>query len=205
VIEADVGDRDSVQAMVKKTLDTFGRIDVLVNNVGWANQGPLLVDKPDDEIEKEIRLNYWSVINCSRAVARHMIDRRYGKIVNIGSDAGRLGIGRGAAYSGSKAAVIGFSKALARELGRHGINVNVVCPGWVVPERPEDAGEGSFWSGQALDTWTPEDLQKQIRGNAIRRLGNPRDIANMVVFLASDCASYITGQTISVDGGLAMM
>lgn len=205
VIKADVGDRDSVQTMVKKTLDAFGSVDVLVNNVAWANQGPFLVDKPDDEIEKEIRLNFWSVIYCSRAVARHMIDRKYGKMVNIGSDAGRLGIPRGTTYSGTKAAVIGFTKALARELGRHGINVNCVCPGTVAPERPEDAGEGSFWSGRVRDEWTPEYLQKLVAGNAIRRLGNPQDIADMVVFLASDCASYVTGQTISVDGGLAMV
>lgn len=205
VIKADVGDRDSVQTMVKKTLDAFGSVDVLVNNVAWANQGPLLVDKPDDEIEKEIRLTFWSVIHCSRVVAKHMIDRKYGKIVNIGSDAGRAGQPRGVTYSGTKAAVIGFTKALARELGRHGINVNCVCPGWVVPERPEDAGEGSFWSGRVHDTWTPEDLQKQIQICAIRRLGTPRDIADMVVFLASDCTSYVTGQTISVDGGAVMM
>ena len=205
VIKADVGDRESVETMVKKALDAFGSIEVLVNNVAWANQGPLLVDKPDEEIEKEIRLNFWSTIYCSRAVARHMIERKYGKIVNLGSDAGRAGVPRGVTYSGSKAAVIGFTKALARELGHHGINVNCICPGFVVPERPEDAGEGSFWSGRVRDVWTPEDLQRQIAGNAIRRLGNPQDIANMVVFLASDCTSYVTGQTISVDGGMVMI
>lgn len=203
-VKTDVTDWDSVQAMVKKTLDTFGGIDVLVNNVGWSNQVPF-VGKPDDEIEKEISLNYWSVINCTRAVADHMVERKYGKIVNISSDAGRAGVPKGVTYSGTKGAVIALSKALARELGRYGININTVCPGWIVPEKEEDAGEGSFWHKRVLDSYSPEYLQKQVAGCAIRRLGSPRDIANMVVFLASDCASYITGQTISVDGGLVMM
>ncbi|OGO03034.1 MAG: hypothetical protein A2Y91_02980 [Chloroflexi bacterium RBG_13_54_8] len=205
VIKADVGSRDSVEIMVERTLDTFGRIDVLVNNVAWANHGPFLVDKPDTEIEKEIRLDYWSAIYCCRAVSRRMIAQQYGKIVNIGSDAGRSGVPGGAVFSGTKAALVGLTKALAKEMGRHGINVNCVCPGWVVPEKPGDTGEGSFWYGRFRDVFTAEYLEKQTRGNAIRRPGNARDIANMVVFLASDCASYVTGQTISVDGGAVMV
>ena len=204
VITADVGDGESVENMVRQTLDTFGGVDVLVNNVGWANQGPLLVDKPDQEIKKEIRLNCWSVLNCSRVVARHMMERKYGKIVNISSDAGRAGVPGAVVYSGTKAAVIGFTRALARELGRYGVNVNCVCPGVIVPETAEDVGEGSFWSERVRHTWSQDDLRKMTAGNAIRRPGNPQDIANMVVFLASDCASYVTGQTFSVDGGMVM-
>lgn len=203
-IKADVTDYASVQAMVDKTLDAFGEIDVLVNNVGWANESPF-TGKPRGDIEKEISLNYWSVINCTRAVAGCMIEKEYGKIVNISSDAGRVGVPKGVTYSATKGAVIAYSKAIARELGRHGINVNVVCPGWVVPENPDDAGEGSFWHQRALDSYPPEVLQKQISGCVIRRLGRPQDIANMVVLLASDVTSYVTGQTVSVDGGLTML
>jgi len=205
VVRTDVSSREAVEAMVKAALDAFGQIDVLVNNVAWANQGPLLVDKPDDEIGREIKLNMWTVVHCSRAVAKHMIDRQYGKIVNLGSDAGLAGQIGGVVYSGTKAGVVGMTRAMARELGRHGINVNCVCPGFVVPQSPEDAGEGSFWSGRVHDVWTPEYLQRQTKACAIRRLGDPRDIANMVVYLASDRASYVTGQTISVDGGMVMM
>jgi len=205
VIEADVGNRESVEAMVNGTLNAFGSIEVLVNNVSWANQGPFLVDKQDEEVEKEIRLNFWNLIYCSRAVARHMIERKYGKIINLGSGAGRTGTPGGTTYSALKSAVIGFTKALARELGRYEINVNCVCPGVVVPSKPEDAGEGSFWSSRVTEEWTPEYLRKLNAGAVIRRFGDPGDIANMIVFLSSDCASYVTGQTISVDGGSLMM
>jgi len=203
LVKTDVTDWDSVQAMVKKTLERFDKIDVLVNNVGMARQRPF-VEKPREECEKEISLNYWSVINCTRAVVDHMIERKYGKIVNISSGAGRVGVANTAIYSGTKGAVISLSKALARELGRYGININVVCPGWVVPESSEDVGEGSFWR-QGLDSYTPEVLRRIAKASPLGQLGSAQDIANMVVFLASDCASYITGQTISVDGGLTML
>jgi NAD(P)-dependent dehydrogenase (short-subunit alcohol dehydrogenase family) len=104
-----------------------------------------------------------------------------------------------------EAGVIGLTKSLARELGRYEINVNCVCPGWIVPQTAEDAGEGSFWSGRVADTWSPEDLKRQVAGNAIRKLGSPWDIANMVAYLACDRTSYVTGQTISVDGGAVMI
>jgi 2-hydroxycyclohexanecarboxyl-CoA dehydrogenase len=202
-VKTDVTDWDSVQAMVKKTVERFGKIDVLVNNVGMARQGPF-VEKSREECEKEISLNYWSVINCTRAVVDYMIERRYGKIINISSGAGRVGVANTAIYSGTKGAVISFSKALARELGRYGININAVCPGWVVPESPQDVGEGSFWR-QGLDSYTPEMLRRIAKASPLGRLGSAQDIANTVVFLASEYASYITGQTISVDGGVTMV
>ena len=203
LVKTDVTDWNSVQAMVKKTWERFGKIDVLVNNVGMARQRPF-VEKTRKECEKEISLNYWSVINCTRAVIDYMIERRYGKIINISSGAGRVGVENTAIYSATKGAVISFSKALARELGRYGININAVCPGWVVPESSQDVGEGSFWR-QGLDFYTPEVLRKIAKASPLGRLGSAQDIANTVVFLASDCASYITGQTISVDGGVTMV
>ena len=205
LIKTDVTNWDSVEAMVKKTLDSFGKIDVLVNNVGGARP-QLFVEKPREEWEREISLNYWSVINCIRAVVDHMIERQYGKIVNISSVSGQTGLaGRTlAVYGGTKGAVISLSKALAWELGRYGININVVCPGWTLPESPEHAGERSSWREFGLDFHTPEKLQGDMKYRPIRRLGNPQDIANTVVFLASDCASYLTGQTVSASGGLTM-
>jgi 2-hydroxycyclohexanecarboxyl-CoA dehydrogenase len=203
LIKADVTNWDSVQAMVKETLERFGNVDVLVNNVGTARQG-LFVEKPREECEKEISLNYWSVINCTRAVVDHMIERKYGKIVNISSDAGRVGANRLSVYSGTKGAVISLSKALAMELGRYGININVVCPGLVPPGKLEDVGERSSWREWAWNFYTPEMLKRAVKGCPLRRVGSPQDVANMVVFLASDCASYVTGQAISVSGGLTM-
>lgn len=210
LIKTDVTDWGSVQAMVKETVRNFGKIDVLVNNVGRAWLKPF-VDKPREECGKEISLNYWSVINCIKAVAGHMTERKYGKIVNIASVSGQWGYAayNEAVYGGAKAAVIGLSRALAWELGRYGINVNVVCPGWIVPDNTDDVGNGSWWSEWGFDAYTrdprsSETLRKGMRYWPIRRMGRPHDIADMVLFLASDRASFLTGQTISVSGGLTM-
>lgn len=134
-----------------------------------------------------------------------MIERKYGKIVNIGSEAGRIGASTAAIYSGTKGAIMTLSKALAKELGRYNINVNVVCPGLTAPESREHVGEKSWWREWGFDFYTPEVQQEVVKATPIGRLGRSQDIANMVVFLASDCASYITGQTISVSGGATMM
>ena len=124
-IRTDVTDWNSVQAMVKRTLDKFGQVDILVNIVGWVRDD-LFVKKPRVDWEKEIARNFWSDINCTRAVLDHMIEREYGKIINISSDAARVGQLREAVYSGCKGAVISMTKSLARELGRYGININVI-------------------------------------------------------------------------------
>lgn len=203
-IKTDVTDVDSVAAMVKKTLEEFGQIDILVNNVGWGLDR-LFIEKPRAEWEKEVNINFWGVINCTRAVLDHMMERKYGKIISIGSDAGRMGEYREAVYAGCKGGVIALSKALARELGRHGINVNVVCPGATVPENPEHAGELSMWKGDMAQVFTPEAQEKAAKAYPLRRLGKPEDVANVAVFLSSDAASFITGQTISVSGGYTMM
>jgi 2-hydroxycyclohexanecarboxyl-CoA dehydrogenase len=206
LIRTDVTEWDSVQMMVKKTLEIFGKIDILVNNAGGTPHNRPFVEKPREEWEKEINLNYWSVINCIRAVIEHMIERRCGKIVNISSASGQSGLAaiNLAVYGGAKGGVIALSRALAWEFGRYGINVNNVCPGWIVPATPDDVGQKSFWKQWGYDTYTPEVLQRAMKYWPIRRLGKPEDIADTVLFLASDRASFLTGQTIGVGGGVTM-
>jgi 2-hydroxycyclohexanecarboxyl-CoA dehydrogenase len=203
-IKVDVTDVDSVTAMVKKTLEQFGKIDILVNNAGWV-MDRLFIEKPRAEWEKEVNINFWGVINCTRAALDHMIERKYGKIINIGSDAGRMGEYREVVYAGTKGGIIAMSKALARELGRFGINVNVVCPGTTMPESLEHSGELSMWKGPMGQIFTTAAQEKAAKLYPLRRLGKPEDMANLAIFLASDAAGYITGQTISVSGGYTMM
>ena len=205
-VHTDVTDWGSVQAMVKKALEAFGRIDVLVNNAGGTPRNRPFVEKSREEWEREINLNYWGVINCIRAVIDHMIGRSYGKIVNISSASGQSGLAAIdlAVYGGAKGGVIALSRALAWEFGRYDINVNAVCPGWIVPAAQDDVGETSFWKQWGYDTYTPEVLEKAMKYWPIRRLGRPEDIADTVLFLASDRAAFLTGQTISVSGGLTM-
>ena len=204
-IRTDVTDWDSVRAMVEKTLDKFGQVDILVNVVGWVRD-EFFVKKPREDWEKEIARNLWSDINCTRAVLDHMIERKYGKIISIGSDAARVGQVREAVYSGCKGALISMTKSLARELGRYGINVNVICPGVVVPANRDVTTSESMWTAEMMKIFgTPEALEKIAKGIPLGRLGTPGDIANAVLFLASDRANFITGQTISVDGGYTMV
>lgn len=203
-IRTDVTDWEAVQAMVKETLDQFGQLDILVNVVGWVRDD-LFVRKSREDWEKEIARNFWSDINCTRAVLDHMIERKYGKIISIGSDAARVGQLREAVYSGCKGALISMTKSLARELGRYGINVNVVCPGVVIPESRDATTSESMWTDDMMKIFsTPEALDKIAKGIPLGRLGTPDDIANAVLFLSSDRANFITGQTISVDGGYTM-
>ena len=203
-VKTDVTDYASVEAAVKKAVDEFGKLDVLVNSVGWTFDR-LFVEKPRSEWEKEVDINFWGVLNSIRAVLDHMIERKYGKIISIGSDAGRMGEYREAVYAACKGGVIAMSKSLARELGRYGININVVCPGVTVPEKPEYAGDMSMWKGTMSQIFTPEAQEKAAKAYPLRRLGKPEDVASAVIFLASDAATFITGQTISVSGGYTMM
>jgi len=205
VVETDVTNLDSVEAMVKRTLEEFGGIDILVNNVGWDKMQPFL--ETDTKFwEKVIGLNYVSVLNCIKSVLPHMIERKGGSIVNISSDAGRVGEAREAVYSGCKAGIIGLSKAIAKEVGRYGVRINVVCPGIAIPESREHTGTHSMWiTGGGWEVFTPELQAKIAKGIPLGRLGSPWDIAYAVAFLASDRAGYITGQTLSVSGGYSMI
>ena len=203
VMATDVASWKSTTAMAAAAVERLGGIDVLVNCAGWTVDR-LFVEKPREEWEKEIAVDMWGFINATRAVLDHMIERRRGRIVSISSDAGRVGEWREVVYSGTKAGVIAMSKAIAKEVGRHGITLNVVCPGFV-PGGRETSGEGSMWSGEQGAQFTPEVLDKVARSYPLRRLGTPEDVAPAVLFLASDQASYITGQTLSVNGGYSMV
>ena len=206
LVKTDVTDWDSVQAMVRKTLEEFGQIDVLVNNVGWTSPQAPFVEKQRSDWEKELSLVFWSGVNCTRAVADHMIERKQGAIINISSGAGRVGEPKTAVYSGAKGAVIALTKALARELGRYGIRVNVVCPGVIVPESQETVGEMSAWTESGINLFNSPEMQQRFKKVCpLGRVGKAQDIADMVAVLASDRASYIAGQTISIDGGMTMM
>ena len=205
-IKTDVSDWDSVQAMVQKTIAEFCQIDVLINGVGWLDTPwGLFMEQKKETWEKMVNLNLWSVIFCTRAVLDHMASRKYGKIINIGSEAGRIGEFRQVVYSACKGGVIGFTKALAKEAGRYKVNVNCVCPAGVIPEKKEHVSELSMTQGVTQETM-PEDMKKmQLRLYPIGRVAVPQDVANTCVFIASDSASFIHGQTISVNGGYSTL
>jgi 2-hydroxycyclohexanecarboxyl-CoA dehydrogenase len=198
----DVTDSESVATLVATVTAEAGAVDVLVNAAGWV-MDRLFVEQPREEWIREIDVNYWGFLNCTRAVLDGMIERKQGCIVSVSSDAARMGEFREAVYSGAKAAVIATSKAIAREVGRHGVRLNVVCPG-LVPPRPEMSGAESMWSGELGRMFSEEVLQRAVRAYPLGRLGTPEDVAAAVLFLASERASYITGQTLSVDGGYVM-
>ncbi|HMT31618.1 MAG TPA: glucose 1-dehydrogenase [Dermatophilaceae bacterium] len=188
----DVTDRASVQTMVSGVVTAYGRIDVLVNNAGWDQAIPFVQSEPDFWA-KVIAVNYVGVLHTCREILPVMIEAGGGHVVNLGSDAGRVGSSGEAVYSGAKGAIIAFSKAIAREVARHGINVNVVCPG------PTDTALFNSLGGD-----NPKLREGLARAIPFRRLATPADIAAAVAFFASDEASYLTGQTLSVSGGLTM-
>ena len=203
VLPMDVTKRDAVEAAVARVVDERGRVDVLVNNAGWALD-KLFVEQTHEEWDRIVDTELWSFIYCTRAVLDPMITQQYGRIVSIGSDAGRIGEWREAVHSGAKAAVIAMSKAIAREVGKFNVTLNVICPGFT-PGRPETSGSHSIWAGAQGSQFPPEVLERVAKRYPLRRLGTPDDIAPAVLLLASDLASYITGQTLSISGGYTMM
>jgi len=184
----DVTDLSSVEAATAEVVATFGRLDVLVNNAGWTPNEPFAVSRPETW-GKVVSVNYMGVLNCTRAALTVMLARGAGRIVSIASDAARVGTPREAVYAGAKAAVIGFSKSLAAELARHGITVNVVSPATV--DTPLLRG-----------MLTPEQIERREKANPMGRLGRPEDVAAAVIFFASPSAGYVTGQVLSVNGGV---
>ena len=164
------------------------------------------MEKPRSEWEKEVQVNLWGMINCTRAVLDGMIGRSGGAVVSIASDAGRIGEFREGVYGACKAGVIALSKSLARENGRHNIRFNVVCPGTTLPAPGEDIGPTSLWASDEMKVWLQDDMRSRIgKAYPLRRVGTPADIAPAVLFLASEAASFVTGQTLSVSGGYTMV
>ena len=204
-LRTDVTRWESVQAMVRAVEQRFGRVDALVNNVGWTHDA-LFMEKARDEWEREIQINLWGMINCTRAVLDGMIARKGGAVVSMGSDAGRMGEFREGVYGACKAGVIALSKSIAREVGKHGIRLNVVCPGMTMPQSDDEIGALSMWQAAENRAWRTPEMQARIaKAYPLRRVATPEDVTGAVVFLASGAASFITGQTLSVSGGYTMM
>ena len=191
----DITDRDAVERAVAAVGDGFGAVDILVNNAGWDRVGTFLETTPE-LWQKIVAINLWGPLYMHHAVLARMATRGRGRVVTIASDAGRVGSSGEAVYSFCKGGIIAFSKTLARELAAKRININVVCPGPTeTPLLQSFIGEGE--AGQKIY----EGLKRAI---PFRRLGQPDDIPGIVAFLASDDAAFITGQVISVSGGLTM-
>ncbi|MFY9510213.1 MAG: SDR family oxidoreductase [Rubrivivax sp.] len=204
VIKTDVTSLEQVQAMFKAATDKHGRVDVLVNNVGWDNLMFFTQTTPDFW-RKVIDINYVGVLNCTKTALDLMVKQNGGAIVSISSDASRQGEPREAVYGGVKAAVNSFMKTIAKENGRYGIRCNVVCPGVTIPSTTEEVGGSSMWTN-ADAMFTPEQMEKVTKSLPLRKVGRPQDIANAVVFMASNkVAGHITGQVLSVSGGYSMI
>jgi NAD(P)-dependent dehydrogenase (short-subunit alcohol dehydrogenase family) len=194
-VKADVGNSAQVKDMVKTAMETFGRIDILVNNAGAGGAGgPIHLIKEEDW-EKTINLLFIGVLNCTKAVIPHMLERKYGKIINISSGLGRTGSANNSIYSSCKGAVITFTRSIAAEVADKGINVNCVCPG---------LSTTNFLRDKDGNIHNPEGIEMIRKSIPLKMLTEPQDIANMVTFLASDATSDIVGQTIGVNGGNSM-
>ncbi len=192
---ADVTKLEQVQGMRDRALAEFGKIDILVNNAGWDRIQPFVKTTPAlwDQI---IGINYKGVIHTCYAVLPHMQSRKQGAIVNLSSDSARVGSMGEAIYSGAKAAIVAFSKTLAREHARDNIRVNVVCPGLV---------ETGLLTEMREDEFASKILGSIVNAIPLKRFAEPCEIAPLVAFFASDAARYITGQVTSVNGGLTMV
>ncbi|MFC2018316.1 SDR family NAD(P)-dependent oxidoreductase [Chloroflexota bacterium] len=187
-VRADVSQRKEVNKMVEKTIDDFGRVDILVNNAAyveliWKN----FHETEEAEWDNEIAVSFKGMLYCCKAVIPHMITQRWGRIINITSVATKVISPGRSLYAGCKTAVAGFSRSLAAELGPYGILVNCVAPGAILDP--------------TIDKSVADEIRKKLAGLPVGKPGEPEDIANMVLFLASEEAKYITGQEYSVDGG----
>ena len=194
-IEANVVDSSSVAAAVEAAEERFGHIDVLVNNAGWDDLKPFL-DTDEAFWDLIIDINFKGPLRFIQHVLPGMIERKYGRIINIGSDAGRVGSSLESVYSGAKGGIIAFTKTIAREHARHGVTANVVCPG------PTDTP----FMAETMDAQGNADavLAAMVKSVPMRRLAAPEEVATAVRFFATDEAGYVTGQTLSVSGGLTM-
>jgi 3-oxoacyl-[acyl-carrier protein] reductase len=189
VYQCNVSDFAACETFIKEVIAKYGRLDILVNNAGITRDG-LLMKMTEEDFDKVLDTNLKGTFNCVRFASRQMLKQREGRIINISSVSGILGNPGQANYSASKAGVIGLTKATARELAGRSITVNAIAPGFIDTDMTEVLGEG-----------VKEEAVKQI---PMGTFGKPEDIANLAVFLASEQASYITGQVIPVDGGMSI-
>ena len=195
-LEADVADSDSVAAAVRAAEERFGQVDVLVNNAGWDDL-KLFLDTDEAFWDRIIDINFKGPLRFTRLLLPGMVERGWGRIINIGSDAGRVGSSLESVYSGAKGGIIAFTKTIAREVARSGVTANVVCPG------PTDTP----FMRETMDAQENADavLTAMVKSVPMRRLGSPEEVAAAVRYFAADQAGYVTGQTLSVSGGLTMV
>ena len=189
LVQADVSDAAQVDAMVKTVAEAFGTIDILVNNAGITRDG-LLMRMKEEDFDAVLNTNLKGVFHCTKAVSRLMMKKRYGRIVNMASVVGLMGNAGQTNYAAAKAGVMGFSESAARELASRGITVNTGAPGCI-----------NTYMTAVLPDKVKEGMLQSI---PLQRIGEPEDVANAVLFLASDLAAYITGQNVDVDGGMVM-
>jgi 2-hydroxycyclohexanecarboxyl-CoA dehydrogenase len=192
-VELDVTDSASVNSGVRRAEEALGPIEILVNNAGWDELRPFL-ETEESFWDRVIEINFKGCLRVTRAVLPGMVERGWGRVVNISSDAGRVGSSLESVYSGAKGAIIAFTKTVARETARSGVTANVVCPG---PTRTPLLEAMAESGGEKY-------VESLTRAVPMRRLGEPEDVAAAVAFLASERAGFITGQTLSVSGGLTM-
>ena len=189
-LKCDVTDREQVDAAVAQVVEELGSVDILVNNAGTLDHVAQFQQQSPELWERDLRVNLTGGFNCAQAVWSHMRDRGWGRIVNMASVAGTLGGFGQASYSTTKAGILGLTRTLALEGGRHGITCNAIVPGVI--------GTEAFGMGN------PEMNERMVKRTAMRRAGNPQEIANAVAFLCSDLASYITGVGLNVSGGIEL-
>ncbi|HUX97990.1 MAG TPA: SDR family NAD(P)-dependent oxidoreductase [Candidatus Deferrimicrobium sp.] len=192
-LKLDITDTEAVKKAVDEIAEKYQKIDILVNNAGvQSNPGDFIRTKKKNW-DHEINVNIYGVLNCTQAIAKIMKRQNYGRIVSIGSDAGKVGEPLIVVYSGTKGFIIAFTKALAKELGKSNITVNMVCPGTTRTPLTEPLFQGA-----------PQIIEKMVKRYPMRRLGEPKDISNAVLFLAKEESGWITGQILSVSGGYSM-
>jgi 3-oxoacyl-[acyl-carrier protein] reductase len=189
-IQCDVGDREQVDEAVRRTVERHGSVDILVNNAGTLDHLGQFLDQRSQLWERDLRVNLTGAFNCAQAVWPHMQERGWGRIVNMASVAGTLGGFGQASYATTKAGLLGLTRTLALEGARHGITCNAIVPGVIGTE--------------AFGFVNPEMKERMIKRTALRRLGEPQDVANAIAFLCSDLASYITGVALNVSGGIEL-
>lgn len=188
-VVADISDASGAEQIVKETVDTYGRLDILVNNAGITRDN-LIIRMKDEDFDRVIQINLRSVYLCSKAAIRPMMKQRSGRIINISSVVGLMGNAGQVNYAASKAGVLGITKSIAREVASRNITVNAIAPGYIDTALTQVLGE--------------ETRQAILKSIPLGRMGQAQDVAWMVCFLASDQAAYITGQTLTVDGGMVM-